>query len=133
MTVIEKILAVLKERGPLSPSQLTEKLPGCDYLSTVLSQYSRRGRLRRKGHGKKAIYSIGDGKPRAAPPQRRAKRATRAKPAGRSASPRSGNGAFLAALTSDHCIALIRGGRAEVLSREHSLAVADLVLEHFES
>lgn len=47
--------------------------------------------------------------------------------------PSRANGEFIAALTHERCIVLFRDGAPQTFSREQSLAIADLVLDHFEA
>lgn len=69
MATIDKIIAAINTHGAMTSAQLVERLPAVNHLHTYLSQYTRRGRLEKKGYGKDAVYSVGTGRaPKTAPP-----------------------------------------------------------------
>ncbi|TAK45228.1 MAG: hypothetical protein EPO27_10435 [Betaproteobacteria bacterium] len=137
MATIDKIIAAINTHGAMTSAQLVEKLPAVDHLHTYLSQYTRRGRLAKKGYGKTAVYSVGTGKPAgSAPPQRRKtkKKAERAKSTAVPAKKARVNGSeqFVAAITHDRRLLIVDDGRPGVFTAEQTNAIADVILTNFE-
>ena len=143
MTNYDKIAAALKEHGPMNAAQLGEHVH-VEYLATYLSQMARKGLLKKAG-GRGGVYALPEQKleggstppPRAAgrgksKTRRKATKKPPAKPRAARKNAAAGNGAaFIAALTFERCLLVVKDAGHQLFTREQTLAIAELVLDHF--
>jgi DNA-binding Lrp family transcriptional regulator len=129
----EKIITALRKLGPSAPFRIADRIgltpSACSYR---LSKMLKAGALKAGGTSLDRLYALPDQElegAASAPPRKgngKPKPAARQKPAAQA-------GDFLPAMTADMRLVIVNGAAPAVFTSEQTEAIAQVVLQHFET